>query len=84
MSARFLPESDARTEFRGCEEPISHRRIDSEEKSRSMRSPQMVHQMEIAFLRGIREIMALYMERQLRSSMTDTLMTYLGFSTSYG
>jgi len=89
MSTRFLPESNARTEFRGCEEPLMHRRsVDDdnlEERTRKwMRTPAMVRQMEVAFNRGIREIMAMYMERQLRTSMTDALMSYLGYTVSYG
>jgi len=90
MSTRFLPESEGRTEFRGCEEPLMHRRSDDapdslEERTRTwLRTPAMVRQMEVAFNRGIREIMAMYMERQLKTSMTDALMTYMGYTVSYG
>ncbi|XP_059478042.1 uncharacterized protein LOC132198188 [Neocloeon triangulifer] len=93
MSSRFLPEGNARTEFKGCEEPLNHRRRSLadpdedgvEERTRNwLRTPAIVRQMEVAFLAGLREIMGVYMERQLRTSMTDTLMSYMGFTVSYG
>ncbi|CAB3383558.1 Hypothetical predicted protein [Cloeon dipterum] len=92
MSSRFLPEANERTEFKGCDEPLSHRRRSddgaedsAEARTRQyLRTPAIVRQMETGFMRGIRQIMGMYMERQLRTTMTDTLMAYMGYTVSYG
>lgn len=42
------------------------------------------HEMEDVFLRGIKSLIKLHMEKQLKGALRDTLMQHLGYTISYG